>query len=187
MKYIGFDDPRDSDPVTGGSCICFKKGIFMKNVYTGVLEKSIAQLITKRAKRMGISNNDLEDLQQQVALELWIFKYDFRKYKNASQKTIITAIIKHHLSKHLRSEKRYRDHLEKFNAEYKEEINDNFEIKSVNLRDTLNYLDMSDRQICEDLIDDLSINEISKKRNRSWNTIKRAINRLRKTLPNQLF
>lgn len=63
------------------------------NSYDGVLDDWKLKLITRRARRMGFRDFELDDAQQQTVLALLHFRFDPARANGACESTAVTAVI----------------------------------------------------------------------------------------------
>lgn len=84
----------------------------MRNSYDGLLDPWKRELITKRAKRLRMRQEDIDDAEQEIALALMEFQYVKEKPNGGSESTTLTTIIDRQLRLICRSEARQRKRAE---------------------------------------------------------------------------
>lgn len=158
------------------------------NEYGNLIEKWKVDLIEKRARRMGFSNHDIPDLQQEIVLERLEFQPEGRN--GASEKTAVLSVIDKLLVTELESRSRLvrRANYEAAPLEEVREpavagapIADKCGLR-IDLKAAMDGLSETEREICEALMRGERRSAIAKARGygRSWMT--GVLRRLREKL-----
>src|SRR5690606_23534322 len=73
----------------------------LANSYSGIVEKEVSRLVVSRARRLRVSGDEIDDLQQQIVPKLAAFEYDAAKSNGASRSTALTGVIDRQIKAHL--------------------------------------------------------------------------------------
>ncbi len=157
-----------------------------RNQYGSVIDKSKIKLIAARARRMGFRRQDIEDVQQHIAMVLMEFNYDPEKSNGASETTAITALIDHQLLSLRRSQQRYAKRVtgsENIPSDVPDALYEPVEERRMAIATDLDMakaqLSPMAREVCESLADGQSLNEIAKRLGVGWHTIERHVESIR--------
>lgn len=86
------------------------------NDYSGFASKKVVNLVRQRATRFGLRGADLQDAEQEVMVELMMFRYDKAKSNGASKLTALYAVIDNKLKHYVRGIVRYHRRVEDYRA-----------------------------------------------------------------------
>lgn len=149
--------------------------------YGKTIEEWKTQLVRSRARRLGIQGHDLDDVQQELALEILAFRYDAGRSNGATERTALTALIDHRLISMLRKRQRRQNRLA--GLEPKPEVDDRQDLDhrgcQLDVQSVLAELNDDDRELCDALADGTSIGQIAAARGVSWHTVERRVAQLR--------
>lgn len=148
--------------------------------YDGVVEPWKVELIVSRAKRLGFRRHDLEDVQQELILDVMSFRYDRAKSNGATETTALTALIDNRLKKLIRSEARYRAHLEQFMKD-SERANEpaRDDRPAVDVWNAVQALTPRERTVCHALARGRSKHAVARMLGCGWHTVDRLVRRIR--------
>ncbi|MBI1374089.1 MAG: helix-turn-helix domain-containing protein [Phycisphaera sp.] len=160
------------------------------NSYVGIVEPEVTRLIVSRARRLHISPDEIDDLQQRIVPVLAEFKFDASRSNGASRTTVLTAVIDRQLLAHLRTTRRYAEHIERMGSRYRALAsgrpiwpNHVTQPEPVDLRmdlaDVMQQLSQRDRVVCDGLSKGQTIKAIAERLGCGRDTINRAIARIR--------
>ncbi len=147
------------------------------------IEPWIIALIRRRAKRLGLKGQDLEDAQQDVILDVLAFSFDAAKSNGATLSTALTALVDRRLLRILRDRRRYKKRLER--------LNETLDTRSepavlqvdhdlaFDLQAAVAQLPPREQAICEALSRGESLAEIVRRMECGWNTIYKSLERIR--------
>jgi RNA polymerase sigma factor (sigma-70 family) len=82
-----------------------------------MIEAEVPRLIVRRARRMRITSDEIDDLQQKIVPKLIAFQYDASRSNGASLTTALIGVIDNQLKAYLRSKRRYKDRIEQMRAD----------------------------------------------------------------------
>ena len=85
----------------------------LSNVYVGTRNQTVANLVIRRALRLGINSDEIEDLQQKIVPKLTRFLFKPERSNGASLNTVLTSVIDRQLFSYLRARKRYQQRIER--------------------------------------------------------------------------
>jgi RNA polymerase sigma factor (sigma-70 family) len=156
---------------------------------TRLTDEQLLDLIARRGRRMGLWGADLDDAVQDVAPAVFEFEYDPDKWKNASQLTVLIAVIDRNLRSVIRRETRYRrnlrravEHLQQRYDLLDGPLEPSYEEPKelvVDVQAAVAELSEKDQSICTWLGYGLSIIEIAKRLGCDWHTVNRRITHVR--------
>jgi len=148
--------------------------------YRGVLESWKVDVIIARAKQMGFRGSNLDDVQQEIILKAMRFRFDAAKSNGAMESTAFIAVIDNYLKEMIRSETRYRLHLEQMRATLKESYDPTpTDHKFLDIQGAIAVLSPREQDVCNLLGLGYSIHEIAKMRVWGWHTVERLIDNIR--------
>lgn len=148
--------------------------------YDGLLEPWKIELIGQRARRLGIRPQDVADLTQELVVELLSFTYRPDPQGPAQERTVLQALIDHHLAKRHRTARRYRVHLERAARQRGEATDGDPSAMALDVRMATARLSRQDQAICQALAQGHSPAAIAEAFGCSWHTVARAIRRIRR-------
>ena len=151
--------------------------------YGELVEPWKLNLIISRAKRLGLRGEDIQDIQQELVLDVMQFRYDRAKSNGATEATALTALIDNYLKKLLRSDARYRGHLDQFSRQEKrsyDPVPD--EQQAIDVQDAIGALSEQERMVCHALDQGQSKSQIARTLGCGWHTVDRLIHRIRRHL-----
>lgn len=90
----------------------------MRNEYGALVEPWKVNLVLERARAKGFKACDLDDVQQEVVLAIWRFRFDPQKANGASERTALSALIDKRLMFLRRGRARARKHATAFRRHY---------------------------------------------------------------------
>jgi RNA polymerase sigma factor (sigma-70 family) len=152
----------------------------LKNSYQGAIADWQVRLIAARARKFGFRGPDLEDAEQQIALELLAFRFDEARSNGATPATAVTSLIDRQLRKMRRSEERFRDRNERIALREEPCCDD--------LRDSQLTLDVQaaiaalppfSRKVCSLRQRGLSIREMAQQLGTHWHRVRDEVQRIR--------
>ena len=149
--------------------------------YDTMIEPWKTDLVVRRARRMGFRRDELDDVQQELALEVMAFRYDPHKSNGATERTALRALIDNQLKKLVRRRARYRTHVERSRehvASRGARVADT-EL-AMDVRAAVASLDEEDRVVCRALGLGLTRHEIAQSLRCGWHTVDRIIERVRR-------
>lgn len=85
----------------------------LANSYSGIVEQEVSRLVVSRARRLHVSGDEIDDLQQQIVPKLAAFEYDAAKSNGASRSTALTGVIDRQIKAHLRAKRRYQKRIQR--------------------------------------------------------------------------
>lgn len=163
----------------------------LANSYTGMVESNVTRLIVSRARRLHLSGDEIDDLQQQIVPKVARFQFDAQRSNGASHTTALTSVIDRQVKTYLRTRRRYRRRIQLLSAEpgrYATRLMGCHEAappEPVDLRLDLEAamarLSQRDREICRLLSEGWAVLPIAKRLHCGRDTIGRAIARIRQT------
>ena len=142
-------------------------------------------LIRARAIRHGFCGADLEDVQQEIAIEALAFGFRRDRANGATEATALTAMIDRRLAMARRRERRYQRRLDQvrgfadLSAEPTEPSCEERITSVLDVRSAIATLSPVDQEICRALADGDSIDAIAQRLGCGWHTVKRQVDRLR--------
>lgn len=160
------------------------------------IERWKLELIRARARRRGLRDGELDDAQQEIAIEVMAFRFRPERSNGATEATAVTAVIDRRLSMIRRRQRRYRQRFEvrahAFLASGAEEepaepVPDSHLEVHTDIRAVLDGLQPEDRELCRRLADGMSIDAIAAQTGCGWHTVRRRIDRLRAEFERQGF
>ena len=149
--------------------------------YNKLLEPWKLELIVSRAKRMGLQWNDIQDVQQGIIREVICFSYKRAKSNGATEATALTALIDNYLKKLIRSEARYREHLDQFSSQERrsyDPVPD--EQLAMDVREAVGALSEQERVVCQALSQGQSKSQIARTLGCGWHTVDRLFRHIRR-------
>lgn len=154
-----------------------------QNSYEGVLEPWKVELIQQRARAFGIRGHDLEDAQQDIAIELLKFRFAPEDWPGASEAQVLTAVIDRQLAMICRKNKRYRARLEQYAEKYAPSELVPSPAEQLDLASDVGEavagLAPDERAVCAALAEGQTVNEIAKHMNLDWHTIQQRVQKIR--------
>ena len=160
----------------------------LTNSYVGIVEQEVPGLVVSRARRLRITGDEIDDLQQQIVPTLAEFQYDPTRSNGASRTTAMTAVVDRQIKAHLRAKRRYRSRLERLQVlsgawAYGRPTHHVTHPEPVDLRldlaAAMASLSTRDLAICQGLADDLTVKAIALQAGCGRDTVDRAIVRIR--------
>ena len=146
------------------------------------------KLVRARAVRLGFRGADLDDVQQDVLIEVMMFRFQPDRANGANEKTALTALIDRRLLMARRQRHRYQQRLERI-QQWTDPQNAGIDCEQANHEErTSRRLDFGvlfetltpeDRALCDALISGESIASIADRLQCSWHTVKRRLDHLR--------
>lgn len=160
------------------------------------IERWKLELIRARALRRGLRDGELDDAQQEIAIEVMAFSFRPERSNGATEVTAVTAVIDRRLAMIRRRQRRYRqrfevrDHALMPSGAGKEPAEPatgaRFDLLT-DIRAILAGLRPEDRELCLRLADGMSIDAIAGQLGCGWHTVRRRIDRLRAEFERQGF
>ncbi len=144
-----------------------------------------SELIRARAVRHGFRGADLEDVQQEIAIEALTFDFRHDQANGATEATALTALIDRRLAMARRRERRYQrrvDQLRGFGGPPAEPAAPSDEERVASVLDVQMAVDglaPEDRDLCRALADGESIDAIARRLGCGWHTVKRRVDCVR--------
>ncbi len=162
--------------------------------YCGAIERWKMVLALKRMAGLGFPRHEWGQLLQELALDIWLFRYDSNGRNGASESTALFALITNRLMGAMRNRRREQDvmvRLESVLIEQDEELDpdpalvyeDNEPIR-IDVRQAVASLPPRERAVCEGLRHGETIHEIAQRLRCSWHAVKSAIARIRSRFEN---
>lgn len=161
----------------------------LANSYCGIVEPNVPRLVVSRARRLRISGDEIDDLQQQIVPKLATFEYDPAKANGATLNTVLTVVVDRQILAHLRAKRRHEQRVERLRAmsdlassrfAWPEQV---AKPEPVDLRmdiaAAMDRLDERDRAICHRLGEGHTIKAIAEHVGCCRDTVSRAILRIR--------
>ncbi len=151
-----------------------------KNSYRGAIADWQVRLISARARKHGFRGSDLDDAEQQIALELLEFQFDEARSNGAAPATAVTSLIDRQLRKIHRGQERFRDRMELVALREEpsvEELRDSQ--MTLDVQDAIAALPPFGRQVCSALQSGLSIQETARQLGTHWHRVRDEILRIR--------
>ncbi|MAX26605.1 MAG: hypothetical protein CMJ19_19095 [Phycisphaeraceae bacterium] len=160
----------------------------LSNVYVGTRNQTVANLVIRRALRLGINSDEIEDLQQKIVPKLTRFLFKPERSNGASLNTVLTSVIDRQLFSYLRARKRYQQRIERLrNINYLKTVQPRpvpptqVSDMRMDIESVMAKLTERDRNICIGLSHGHTIKDIAKQVGCGRDTVSRAIQRMRKT------
>jgi RNA polymerase sigma factor (sigma-70 family) len=162
----------------------------LANSYLGVVEQEVPRLVVSRARRLRVSGDEIDDLQQQIVPKLAEFQYDASRSNGASRTTAMTGVIDRQIKAHLRAKHRYQKRIERLQvmsgaSAYGRPVWPDHVTKPepvdlrMDLAAAMSSLSARDRSICQGLADGLTVKVIAGQLGCGRDTVTRAIVRIR--------
>ena len=149
--------------------------------YTGVLEDWKANLIFRRAKRLGFRPDEIDDAHQAVVMDVMAFEFDEAKSNGATEATALTKLIDNLLTKIIRGKNRYRANIERYEKEAPLSYDPVPTMEcGADVRSVMEALSPRDRQVCEAVGQGHPITDVAEMLGCTWHTVKRAVARVQK-------
>ncbi len=141
-----------------------------------------SDLIRARAVRHGFRGADLEDVQQEIAIEALTFDFRHDRANGATEATALTSLIDRGLRAFRRCRVRYTNRIEKYASALGSDACETSTPQSLvmDVRDAVAGLSPEDRMLCTDLADGKTIRRIAAERGCSWSTVRREVARLQR-------
>ncbi len=141
-------------------------------------------LIRARAFRRGFRGAELDDVQQEIAIEAMTFEFRPDRANGATETTALTAMIDRRLAMARRRERRYQrrlDHVRESvpRGPFTEPSCEGRMASVLDVRAAVASLGPVDREICWALADGESIDAIARRLGCGWHTVKRRVDCLR--------
>jgi DNA-directed RNA polymerase specialized sigma24 family protein len=153
----------------------------MKPNYDGLVESWKMDLVESRARRKGIQAGCVDDLQQELIFDVMNFRYEAEKSNGASEKTVFTGIVDRCLANHIRSESRYKSHVERFKTTANQVCDPSVhEQIAIDVRAAMESLTQDEKALCIAIMEGYSPNEIAQMRGCGWHAIERSMRRIRR-------
>lgn len=161
----------------------------MKNNYDGVIEDWKADLIIQRARRKGFRPDEIQEVQQEVAVAVMAFRFDSDKANGASERTAIISLIDKQLTFIIRGRARRHKAMQRYRDEvlgHEPTATEHAEHERLwdmqqDVRHSLNQLPERDRAVCEALANEAPRVQIAKDLGVSRYEVDRIIDRIRDT------
>jgi len=139
-------------------------------------------LIRRRALRRGFRGADLDDAQQEIAIELLGLTFDVDN--GASERTVVTAVIDRRLAMLRRRDRRYRRRFEQPAETDEEPVSGEpppaeCAALALDVHTAVAGLSAEDRELCRRLGAGQSIAHIAQQTGRGWHAVRRRVARLR--------
>lgn len=147
--------------------------------YDGLVEPWKVDLIVSRAKRLGFRRHDLEDVQQDLILDVARFRYDTVRSNGATEATALTALVDNRLKKLIRTEARYRAHLENHAREPERAREQAADTYPADVWKVVETLAPRERAVCNALAQGCSRQELARTLGCGWHTVNRLMRRIR--------
>lgn len=149
------------------------------NRYDGLLESWKVRLIVSRAKRLGFRRHDLEDVQQELALDVIAFRYD--PSKGAAEPTALTSMIDNRLKAIRRRSWRYAMRVTSAGDGPQLEVLlvDGQADLRLDVLTVMATLSATELAICLRLIQGQSVRQIARHLKRGWHWVDRIIKGIR--------
>jgi DNA-directed RNA polymerase specialized sigma24 family protein len=157
-----------------------------ENIYKGIIDDWKVNLIETRAKRFGICRHDLEDAQQEIALEILSFRFDSTKANGACERTVLTSLVDRQLMTLLRCKRRYTQHVQAQGCHASEEETEPFtepisqQQLELDVREAVTRLSAEEQVVCQTMANGHSIAETARQLGRSWHKVNRIVRQIRK-------
>ena len=154
-----------------------------KNGYQGAIKGWKNDLIISRARRTGLSGDQLLDAQQEVVLHAAAFEYDADRANGASEATALTAVIDHRLAKFRQTASRYEARQKRARRLYVRHENERSDLDqrllAVDVRDAVSCLTPEEQRVCVLLSEGESIASIAESLQCHWRVVHRIIQTVR--------
>ena len=147
--------------------------------YAGVIELWKAEMVIRKAKRLGFKAADLNDAVQQTIIEALSFEYDTEKAKGLSEEEAFGGFARRKLIQYRRCLKR------KTRAENLDSVPDRPDETlpdldlALDLQDLVSRLGEREQAVCGLLFQGYNTQEIAKRLGCSWSTVERDVKWLR--------
>ncbi len=148
-----------------------------ENTYGDLLAKWKVDLIRSRARRLRISDADLQDLTQEIVLKI-LSDFTYEKEK-ASEKTALKRLIDNELKMFLRRRTRYEQIIKSAAREETIPSPEDQNQLSLDINNVLRQLSHEERETCISLAEGKTAYEIASQRRCHWSRIQRIIRRVR--------
>lgn len=158
--------------------------------YEGAFEAWKARLAVSRIKALGFPKRDWADLMQDLAVAILEFRYDPDHDNGASERTVLYAAINRHLLYRLRRRYSQRDGFRRYLRGLGVHDDGSFvgpepccEVDyagSSDFQDALDSLSPFDRTVARGLAAGLSKSALARKLGCHWNTVQKAVRRIRR-------
>lgn len=149
------------------------------NSYDGVLDDWKLKLITRRARRMGFRDFELDDAQQQTVLALLHFRFVPARANGACESTAMTAVIDRQLAMIRRSEARVKKRVESAREYCSDACYEVEPTLSIDVAEIIRSLPDIDQRICQGLSLGQSVSEMARQLEVSWHTLRQRIESIR--------
>jgi RNA polymerase sigma factor (sigma-70 family) len=136
-------------------------------------------LVRQRAKQLGLHGSDLDDAQQEIALDVLAFQYQPDRSNGATEQTALTAFIDGRLKTMLRSKRRYQHHLDQL-KQFVTQDAESIDAMRVDVHLAIAQLPERERTLCLALSRNENLREIAERWGCSWHTVARCLARVRR-------
>ena len=160
-----------------------------RNEYGDQIDRWKTDLILARAVKLGFAQRELPEIQQEVVPSVAAFRHDPVRYPNASEVTVLTSLIDHHLVKIIRTRSRYQSLKDEVARRTiiaegaRPELDEATDItawdRSQDVAACMARLDADDRAICEALAAGESLDGIAKRLKLPRRSLQTALRRVR--------
>jgi DNA-directed RNA polymerase specialized sigma24 family protein len=153
-----------------------------KNQYTGIMDDWQVRMMNARARRMGLSSHDRDDVAQRVAIETVAFTSNPNRYMGAKvPEAVLATIVNRQVQSAARQYARYRHRIERMaqgTGVGLENVRSNHDLR-LDVRMVVAHLSPLQQRICAMLTDGESIASIAKALHCGWHTVERLIASIR--------
>ncbi len=152
------------------------------NSYRNVVPTWQAELVVRRARRMGFRTGELADLQQRIVPHLAAFQFDATRANGAAPRTALVALIDQQLKAVARASARYRRHLQRWHQVTPRcqlvVSGDNMAL-TFDVQQALSMLPARERAVCDALATGASLADIAAQLHCSWHVVRRLVRNIR--------
>ncbi len=153
------------------------------NTYDGLIDPWKMEIVSAIALRMGLRPSEIDDAQQEVAVQLLKRSYDKQKSNGASEATLVGIIARNVIQKMRRGALRYADLMERARVAEPPAIES--EDPDRDLGEVWTVLDAERpecRQVAALLAQGLDLNGIARQLGWKWDRVERVVVELRRIL-----
>lgn len=158
--------------------------------YRGTMEDWQIKLAIARMIYYRVPRHAWEDTMQDMAIVIRAFRFDLDKAHAASEETILCRLLDNHIRMRARGNARYRALLARIDRmahQIEDSRTPDDNAADGEVRQLVSEFSPLRQQICQGLIDGLSIPEIATATDRHYTTIYRHVTAIRKTFADRGF
>jgi len=150
----------------------------MAGDYRGVVKDWKVELIRARIRASGFFEHEAQDLEQELVLKVRDFRFDPAKSNGAAESTVLRTIIDRHLATRLRSGRRRKRHIRKYQRMRAGAVAEDAAPLRLDVRLAVERLSTEERSICEALGRGESFCQIARALGCSDTKVRRMVKRI---------